>query len=351
MSEIFYQWDLTQTEKESIEESNLDDHLWKIRTGLNEESLCGAIETLIFLSDKPVSINSIKDSIDEELPLRLLHQSLQRLQSEYEQAHHGIRLMEVAEGYQFRTKATYSQFVKDVFKVNAVSLTPLALEVLAMIAYKQPISKTEIEEIRGVDSSHLIRGLMDKRLVKIEGRSDEVGKPALYVTTSEFLEVFNLNSLEDLPAMMELEELARQRTTADISEIKQVVHKPDQKQFHFDDFEELDQLSKSIKSIKTHTDFTKELVGQSTSEKEGLEKEGLEKEEQKSAFEVLEQFLNPAEKQESHEQLSSGQSPDDTQQLFADEQELEGLLDKAFDQFQQSSDKLEQFLEQDKNPD
>ena len=114
--------------------------------GLNKDTLCGAIETIIFMSDKPVSLIKIKSCIDEDLPFRVIHEAINRLQEDYEKSHHGIRLMEVAQGFQFRSKATYSKFVQDLFKVSAITLSPTALEVLAMIAYKQPISKTEIEK-------------------------------------------------------------------------------------------------------------------------------------------------------------------------------------------------------------
>lgn len=137
------------------------------RTGLNHDTLCGTIETIIFMCDRPISIQKIKAQIDVELPLRVVHESIARLQAEYEAKHHGLRLAEVAEGFQFRTKATYAKFVQNLFKFNALVLTPTALEVLAIIAYKQPVSRVEIDKIRGVDSSHIIRALMDKRLVKM----------------------------------------------------------------------------------------------------------------------------------------------------------------------------------------
>ncbi len=129
------------------------------------------------MSDRPVSLLKIRNLIDEDISLRLVHESINRLQEEYETKHHGIRLQEVADGYQFRTKATYSKYVQDLLKVTSLILSPTALEVLAIIAYKQPISKTAIDKMRGVDSSHIVRGLMDKRLVKIIGRSEELGRP------------------------------------------------------------------------------------------------------------------------------------------------------------------------------
>ncbi len=316
MSEINYSWDLTaeadldnaleaaaalefdsQTETPEAKESfslelshydqkEQEDMMWQARTGLNPDTLCGAVETLIFMSDRPISIQKIKAQIDEELPLRVLHDSITRLQEGYEAKHHGIRLVEVAEGYQFRTKATYAKHVQNLFKVQSLVLTPTALEVLAIIAYKQPVSKTEVEKIRGVDSSHIIRALMDKRLVKITGRSEELGRPSMFGTTEEFLEVFNLASIDQLPPEHELAELATKPEVAAIADIKSVVFGGDKKKFDFDELEELDKLSESIKDIASETDFTM-LLKQEEKRRIDGEDSGVKR----SAFDILEEFV------------------------------------------------------------
>lgn len=260
--------------------------LWQARTGLNPDTLCGAIETIIFMSDKPVSITKIKSLIDEDMPLKVIHEALLRLQAEYEEKHHGIRLLEVAEGYQYRTKATYSKYVQDIFKINSLVLSPTALEVLAIIAYKQPCSKVEVDKIRGVDSGHIVRALMDKRLVRVTGRSDELGRPVLYATTPEFLEVFNLADLSQLPPEHELDEMSRASTVGKIADIKTLVHDGDKARFKFDEIEELDQLSKAIKNISSETEFTASLK---VEEKKRLSEEGVEI---KSAFDLIEEFVN-----------------------------------------------------------
>jgi segregation and condensation protein B len=262
-----------------------EDKLWQARTGLNFETLCGSVETLIFMSDRPISLQKIKAQIDEELPLRVLHEALSKLQLGYEEKHHGIRLVEIADGYQFRTKATYAKFVQNLFKVQSLVLTPTALEVLAIIAYKQPVSKTEIEKIRGVDSSHIVRALMDKRLVKITGRSEELGRPSVFGTTEEFLEVFNLANIEQLPPENELAELATRPEVAAIADIKSVVFGGDKKKFDFDELEELDKLSESIKDIASETDFTMLLKQEEKRRIDGAE--GVKR----SAFDILEEFV------------------------------------------------------------
>jgi segregation and condensation protein B len=287
---IDYSWDFSKEEfsfdLDFFNEKEQEDKLWQAKTGLNHDTLCGAIETLIFMSDRPINILKIKNQIDNDIPLRVIHEALSRLQSEYEQKHHGIRLQEVAEGYQFRTKATYSKVVQNMFNVQSLALSPTALEVLAILAYKQPLSKTAVESIRGVDSSHIIRGLMDKRLVKIVGRSDEVGRPSLYGTTNEFLEVFNLNNLEQLPTEIELEELAEANSVGKIEDIRSIVKTESKISFEFDEFEELDQLGESIKQIAADTMFTKSLK---TEEKKRTNESGETK---KSAFDILEEYLD-----------------------------------------------------------
>lgn len=302
--DINYEWDLSTEavveetpvleapandfsfEVSHFEEKEQEDMLWMARTGLNADTLCGAIETIIFMSDRPISIQKIKAQIDAELPLRVVHESLIKLQAGYEEKFHGIRLVEVAEGYQFRTKATYSKFVQTLFKMNSLVLTPSALEVLAIIAYKQPVSKNDVEKIRGVDSSHIIRALMDKRLVKMAGRSEELGRPSLFATTEEFLEVFNLNDLSALPPEYELEEMATKNTIGSIADIKSVVFRNDSKKFSMDEFEELDKLSENIQQIASDTNFTTLLKSE---EKKKLDGETTVR---KSAFDILEDFVN-----------------------------------------------------------
>jgi segregation and condensation protein B len=275
-----------EIEVESSDNLISDELLWQARTGLTADTLCGAIETIIFMSDKPVSIQKIKALIDEDMPLKVIHESLQRLQAEYEEKHHGLRLLEVAEGYQYRTKATYSKYVQDIFKINSLVLSPTALEVLAILAYKQPVSKVEVDKIRGVDSGHIVRALMDKRLVRVVGRSDELGRPVLYGTTPEFLEVFNLPDLSALPPEHELDEMSRTSTVGKIADIKTLVHDGDKTRFKFDEIEELDLLSESIKNISSETDFTTSLKME---EKKRISSEG---EVIKSAFDLLEEFVN-----------------------------------------------------------
>lgn len=297
MNEDNQQSEEFKMELDYLEDEKQEDQLWMARTGLNEEGLCGAIETIIFMSDRPISLQKIKALIDEDMPLRVLHQAIERLQTEYESKHHGIRLVEVAQGHQFRTKATYSRFVQDLFRVSSLVLTPSALEVLAIIAYKQPISKSDIDKIRGVDSSHLVRGLMDRRLVKITGRSEDLGRPTLYGTTTEFLEVFNLSSIADLPSEEDLNDLLGKNEIGKISDIKNIIVHKDKKSFYFDEMDELESLSQSIKSISTDTEFTKGLREENRlapvmpHAQDGQTPVELQRLPIRSAFDIMEDFI------------------------------------------------------------
>ncbi len=259
------------------------DHLWMARTGLNRDTLCGAVETVIFISDRPLSLEKIRNSIDKDIPTEVLQESLKDLQQMYNTAAHGIQLTEVAGGYQLRTKSLYTRYAHNLFKPASLVLSPSALEVLAIIAYKQPVIKAEINRIRGVDSGHIIRGLMDKRLIKTSGRSDDMGRPVFYSTTSEFLEVFNLSGLHELPPEHELKSML-ENGKGEISDIRTLVSDGEKNHFELDEMQELDQLAASIKSISTETDFTTSLKSEEQKKNRG-EKEVF------SAFELLEQYV------------------------------------------------------------
>tara|TARA_B100000925_G_scaffold276421_1_gene243552 strand:- start:110 stop:1384 length:1275 start_codon:yes stop_codon:yes gene_type:complete len=277
-AENLIQPEINPTIFDQIENENRE-NAWREDTGLDEETLCGAVETIVFMSDKPVEIKKIKKLIHEDIPLKLLYEAISKLQSDYESKRHGIRLVEVAEGFQFRTKPIYSKFVQDLFKIQGLQLTQSALEVLAIIAYRQPVTKFDVEKIRGVDSSHLIRTLIDKRLVKISGRSDDIGRPTIYSTTPEFLDVFNLSDLSALPPEYELDEIVESQkiTMKDLSDIRN----GDQTKFIFDEVDEIDKLASQIRSIQTSTGFTEELTI----------KPKVEGEKVKNPFELLESYV------------------------------------------------------------
>lgn len=347
---INYSWDLkedsSKEENFSLKLDYLDpqkqeDKEWQEKTGLDIEELTGVLESLIFMSEKPMALKNIKRAIHEELPLRVIHQCLEQLQKEYEVKKHGIRLVEVAGGYQFRTKPIYSKYIQNYYNIDPMNLTPSTLEVLALIAYRQPVSKTSIDEIRGVDSSHLVRTLIDKRLVKIGGRSEsELGRPSVYETTDEFLDVFNLRNIEELPSESELFELATAKSVAEIGDIHKVVANDNRDKFLYDEVEELDQLGQKIRDIMVDTDFTKELKVQSRSSEEG---------EKRSAFDLLEDFIVTRETYEQNLQASKSEpmtTVGDYRVLSLSEDDFELALDQAYDDLHKDHQKLEQLQQE-----
>ena len=269
-----------------MDDHKMEDQIWTARTGLNKETLLGVIETVIFMSDRPISLKKIKKVIDNDLPMRVVYESILNLQKKYEEQYHGIRIVEIAEGYQFRTKTTYTHYCQKLFNITTLSLSPTALEVLAIIAYRQPSTKVSVEKIRGVDSGYIIRGLMDKRLVKIVGRSEEMGRAILYGTTSEFLEVFNLKSLSDLPPERELDEII-QNGVGKTSDIKSFVYSSENEILAIENLEkisEIDNLAIKIKQIETDTDFIKSL-------KQVEKEKNAGKGDLPSAFDILENYI------------------------------------------------------------
>jgi len=166
------------------------------------------LEAVLFASDHPLPLDKIVDLFREQgAGKKDVIESLSDLKQEYEQRKGGFYLQEVAGGYQFRTRPDLASWIKRLKGTRPPMLSPAAMETLAVIAYRQPVVKVEIELVRGVDVGGVLRGLLDRRLVRIVGRKDVPGKPILYGTTKKFLEVFNLNDLSELPTMREMKEL------------------------------------------------------------------------------------------------------------------------------------------------
>jgi len=174
---------------------------------LDLQELQSCIESILFVSEKPLSAGKLKEYLAPEYPTKKFKKALTGIQERYEAVSHGIELVEVNGGYQFRTKPGRAALAKKLAKIQSHRLSRGAMETLAIIAYKQPALKDDIDSIRGVDSSHFIRTLMDKRLISMTGRSELPGRPIIYETSSSFLEVFGLNSLESLPPLQELESM------------------------------------------------------------------------------------------------------------------------------------------------
>ena len=170
-----------------------------------EKPLKLIVESLLFASDKPLLARDIQRCLtDSELPEIL--EALSTLGQEYEAMNRSFTLREVAEGYQIRTKSDYAPYVLRMIKRSAARLSSAAMETLAIIAYKQPVIRQEIERYRGVDTGGILRTLLEKNLIRIMGRKNLPGRPLIYGTTRKFLEVFDLKNLESLPKLKEIKE-------------------------------------------------------------------------------------------------------------------------------------------------
>lgn len=174
------------------------------------EDLKNIIESLLFVSETPLTMDRLKSILagEETAGIRA---AIDALIADYERRDGGFLLKQVAGGYQFRTQGRYNEWIKRLIKPNAPRLSKAALETLAIIAYNQPIIRSDIESIRGVDSGGVLRMLMERKLIRVLGRKEIPGRPLIYATTKYFLEVFELKDLKDLPTPKEIEELSKSR--------------------------------------------------------------------------------------------------------------------------------------------
>jgi len=165
------------------------------------------IESLLFVSEDPLTLDRIKRVIADSDTAEI-RDALRTLFDEYRDRDGGFYLSEVAGGYQFRTQPDYNPYIRRMLKPNAPRLSKAALETLAIIAYKQPVIRSDVEHIRGVDCGGILRTLLERKLVRILGRKEIPGRPLIYATTKLFLEVFDLKNLKDLPTPKEIEEMS-----------------------------------------------------------------------------------------------------------------------------------------------
>jgi segregation and condensation protein B len=179
-----------------------------------EKVYISVIEALIFSSDDVISsgeiIRAIKgiDGEDSLVSEEEIEETIELLNKNYEEQSLSFRILRIANGYLFATTKDYSKYVGYLSSEKSKRrLSQAALETLSIIAYKQPITKPEIESIRGVNSDYILNTLLEKNLVTISGRAESVGRPLLYSTTEEFLKYFGLNKLTDLPKPREIEEI------------------------------------------------------------------------------------------------------------------------------------------------
>lgn len=209
--------ELTGSELDAFEAAEIEEVEF-----IEDERLESIIESILFASDRPVSLASIKMVFEgTNIKSDRIRRTLNQLAVEYAGSRRGITLEEVPGGYQLRTKIDNLEFLRRGLKARAFKLSGPALEVLAIVAYKQPVIKSEVDEIRGVESGHMLRALMEKGLVMFDGKSELPGKPMQYATTKKFLEIFGLRNLKELPTLSQIDELIPEGIGDEADEKKQ----------------------------------------------------------------------------------------------------------------------------------
>ncbi len=171
---------------------------------LSRVHLCGLLEALVFASDKPMK--AIELARLASAPVKQVRELMEELKGSY--VRRGIVLDEIAGGWLFRTNVEFAPFVRELTRERPVRLTRAQVETLAIVAYRQPVTRPEVDDIRGVDSGATLKLLLERDLLRILGKKDEPGRPILYGTTTQFLEFFGLKSLKDLPTLREFTELS-----------------------------------------------------------------------------------------------------------------------------------------------
>jgi segregation and condensation protein B len=179
---------------------------------LMAKSLKLVVEAMLYAAEKPLSAREIHSIIpDTNIPD--IKSALKVLQYEYEAMGRSFTLKEVANGYQFRSRSEYGSYIMKMLQRSPKRLSKASMETLAIIAYKQPILRQEVERLRGVDVGGILRALLEKDLIRIMGRKNLPGKPLIYGTTKKFLEVFDLKDIESLPKLKEFKALGGQDET------------------------------------------------------------------------------------------------------------------------------------------
>lgn len=183
---------------------------------MEPEKLKNVLESLLFVSDAPLTAKKAS-AILKEVPLADIAASLAALKEEINALGRAFQVREVAEGYLLTTRPEYQKWARELYKVvTTTRLTRQAMEALAIIAYKQPVTRAEVEAIRGVEVGGVLQTLLEKRMIRILGRAEAVGRPLLYGSTHEFLLHFGLKDLTDLPRVSEIQELAGTQISPDV---------------------------------------------------------------------------------------------------------------------------------------
>ena len=188
---------------------------------MERDEIKSILESLLFVADGPQSVQRLAEVLDP-VDKELIHELLHELRQDFEAQNRGIRLVEVAGGYQLRTPKANAEAVKKFLGGRPARMGKATLETLAIVAYRQPITKAEIEAIRGVDVDGVITTLLERNLIRAVARKDVPGRPFLYGTTLEFLQLFNLKDLSQLPTLKEMEEISLPEVPTETTSVDQL---------------------------------------------------------------------------------------------------------------------------------
>ena len=243
------------TELDAFESADIEDIEF-----VEDQRLDSILESILFASDRPVSLASLKLVFKgTNVKTEKIKRALDRLAIDLASGNRGVSLEEVPGGFQLRTKMDNLNFISRTLKARQFRLSGPALEVLAIVAYKQPLIKSEIDDIRGVESGHLLRALMEKGLVTFEGKSDLPGKPMQYGTTKKFLEIFSLRNLKELPTLSQIDELLPDGMTEEEAKptLSQITDTLSQNigSSYSEGEDELNKITNQLGSINTSSEF------------------------------------------------------------------------------------------------
>ena len=193
---------------------------------MDEERIKAILESLLFAAGEPVSLNRLAAVLDS-VPKEEVRNALTALGAQYAQGGRGLTVEEVAGGYQLRTRKEFAPQIRKLLAGKPPRLSRSLLETLAIVAYRQPVTRPEIEQVRGVDCGGVLETLLERRLIKIGGRKEAPGRPMLYETTSEFLEIFGLKDIGSLPDLKEFQEIQRAQEEAESQGVETITEMRD----------------------------------------------------------------------------------------------------------------------------
>ena len=224
---------------------------------ITKEQALSVIESALFISSEPLSLSSLVHLFKNHLSKKQILSYMEELAQEYQKKDRGMCLQKIQQSYQLRTKPENKEWLVQLADQKTFRLSGPALEVLSSLAYKQPCTRQEIDSIRGVESSHLLRTLMEKGLVSFAGKSELPGKPSLYKTTDKFLETFGFTSLKDLPPEEEIQKMISAEEVTDMPSLSQTTDKFSSKGklANAEDEIENEKLKQVIQEIPVTVDF------------------------------------------------------------------------------------------------